>query len=178
MLVTSIFFFSHHVFYLFQNKFSILFHICLLQILSIWTGLKMLSFCKELKRSREFKQILLFPTSRESTMIPGSLSYKRRFQKNKTNLINTFPHKPWFLRICSTNLLKTLWKKEKLLAMINFSFSHNVFNTYGELPAIFIEFRIVVCKLFDFQFGSVKNLSFGKGLTVKIRQLSCLFHGE
>ena len=41
--------------------------------------------------------------------------------------INPFPNKPWFLRICSTNLLKTLWEKEKLLVASNFSFSHSVF---------------------------------------------------
>ena len=40
---------------------------------------------------------------------------------------NPFPNKPWFLRVCSTNLLKTLWVKEKLLITSNFSFSHSVF---------------------------------------------------
>ena len=30
------------------------------------------------------------------------------------------------LLVCSTSLLKTLWKKEKLLVTSNFSFSHNV----------------------------------------------------
>ena len=34
-----------------------------------------------------------------------------------------FPNKPWFLPVCSTSLLKTQWKKEKLLATSNFSFS-------------------------------------------------------
>ena len=38
-------------------------------------------------------------------------------------LINPFPNKPWFLRVCSTSLLKTLWEKEKLLVTSNFSFS-------------------------------------------------------
>ena len=28
---------------------------------------------------------------------------------------NPFPNKPWFLRVCSKSLLKTLWEKEKLL---------------------------------------------------------------
>ena len=51
---------------------------------------------------------------------------------------------------------------EKLLVMTNFSFSHSVFYPFGELYDIFIKFEIVVCKLF--QFGRVKNLSFGKGL--------------
>ena len=30
-------------------------------------------------------------------------------------LVNPFPNKPWFLRVYSTRLLKTLWEKEKLL---------------------------------------------------------------
>ena len=30
-------------------------------------------------------------------------------------VINPFPNKPWFLRICCMSLLKTLWEKEKLL---------------------------------------------------------------
>ena len=41
--------------------------------------------------------------------------------------INSFPNKPWFLHLCSTSLLKTLWEKEKLLVTSNFSFSHSVF---------------------------------------------------
>ena len=36
-----------------------------------------------------------------------------------------------------TCLLKRLWKKEKLLVMYNFSFSHNVFYHFRELSAIF-----------------------------------------
>ena len=38
-----------------------------------------------------------------------------------------FPNKPWFLRVCSTSLLKTLWEKEKFLVSSNFSFSHIIF---------------------------------------------------
>ena len=57
------------------------------------------------------------------------------------------------LRVCSMSLLKTLWEKEKLLIMSNFSFSHSVFYPFGELSAIFIKSEIVVCKLF--QFGRV-----------------------
>ena len=30
---------------------------------------------------------------------------------------NSFPSKPWFLRVCSTSPMKTLWQKRKLLAM-------------------------------------------------------------
>ena len=75
---------------------------------------------------------------------------------------NPFPNKPWFLRVCSTSLLKTLREKEKLLVTSNFSFSHSVFYPFRELSAIFIKIKIVVCKLF--QFGRVYNVSFGKGL--------------
>ena len=61
---------------------------------------------------------------------------------------NPFPNKPWFLRVCSTSLSKTRWEKEKLLVTSNFSFSHSVFQPFGELSAIFIKFEIVVCKFF------------------------------
>ena len=70
-------------------------------------------------------------------------------------LINPFPNKPWFLRVCSTSLSKTLWEKEKLLVKSNFSFSHSVFDPFGELSTIIIKLKIVVCKLF--QFGRVQK---------------------
>ena len=65
--------------------------------------------------------------------------------------INPFPNKPWFLCVCSTSLLKTLWEKEKLLVTSNFSFFHNVFYPFEELSAIFMKFKIVVCKLFQYR---------------------------
>ena len=65
-------------------------------------------------------------------------------------VFNPFPNKPWFLRVCSTSLLKTPWEKEKLLVTSNFSFSHSVFYLFRELTAVFITFEIVVCKLFEF----------------------------
>ena len=67
--------------------------------------------------------------------------------------LNPFPNKPWFFHVCSTSLLKTLWEKEKLLIVSNSFFSHSVFYPFGELSAIFIKFKIVGCKLF--QFGRV-----------------------
>ena len=57
---------------------------------------------------------------------------------------------PGFLCVCSASLLKTLWEKEKLLVTSNFSFSRSVFYPFGELSAIFIKFKIAVCKLFQF----------------------------
>ena len=67
--------------------------------------------------------------------------------------INPFPNKPWFLRVCVTSLLKTLWETEKLHVTSNFSFCHIVFYPFLELSAIFIKFKIVFCK--HFQFGAV-----------------------
>ena len=63
---------------------------------------------------------------------------------------NPFPNNPWFLRVCSTSLLKTLWEKQKLLVTSNFSFSHSVFYPLVELYDIFIKLKIVICKLFRF----------------------------
>ena len=47
--------------------------------------------------------------------------------------LNPFPNNPWFLRVCSTSLLKTLREKEKLLVTNNFSFSHSVFYPFLKL---------------------------------------------
>ena len=47
-------------------------------------------------------------------------------------MVNPFPNNPWFLRVCSTSLLKTLWEKEKLLITSNFSFFSTVFSTHLE----------------------------------------------
>ena len=51
------------------------------------------------------------------------------------------------------SLLKTMWEKEKLLVTSNFSFTHSIFFQFRELSAIYIKFKIVVCRLF--QFGPV-----------------------
>ena len=64
-----------------------------------------------------------------------ALSYKDTFssyqsvneKKIYSNQFNLFPNKSWFLRVCSTSLLKTLGEKEKLLVTSNISFSHSVF---------------------------------------------------
>ena len=73
-----------------------------------------------------------------------------------------FPHNGTFWCLWETSLLKTLWEKEKLLVMSNFSFSHSVFYPFGLFSAIFVKFEIVVCKLI--QFGRVQNFSSGNGL--------------
>ena len=86
-----------------------------------------------------------------------------KVMKSQDWIVNPFPNKPWFLHVCITSLSKTWWKKKKLLVMSNFFFSHSVFYPFGELSTIFIKFEAVICKLS--RFGSIYNLSFGKGLT-------------
>ena len=73
-----------------------------------------------------------------------------------------------------TSLLKTLWEKEKLLVMSNFSFSYSVLYQFEELSAIFIKFEIVICKLF--QFVQSRNLSFVKELTLYLLQKNVNFY--
>ena len=60
------------------------------------------------------------------------------------------------------SLLSTQWEKEELLRMSEFSFSQFVLYHFGKLSTIFIKFKIIVCKLF--QFGRVQNMSFRTGL--------------
>ena len=54
---------------------------------------------------------------------------------------------PGFLHVCNTNLSKTPWEKKKLLLTSNFSFSQCVLYSFGEHSAIFIKFKIAICKL-------------------------------
>ena len=65
--------------------------------------------------------------------------------------------------MCAIEVFWKDWEKEKLLITNNLSFSHSLFYPFGALCAIFIEFEIIVYKLF--QFRRVQNLLFGKGLT-------------
>ena len=76
--------------------------------------------------------------------------------------VNTFPHKPWFLRVYSTSLLKTPWEKEKLLVTSNFFFSHSVFYPFGELQPFSLNVKLSSANSFSLE--ESKNLSFGKGL--------------
>ena len=70
------------------------------------------------------------------------------------------------VHVYRTSLLKILWEKEKLLETSNFSFSHSIFYPFEELSTSFLKYEIVICK--PFQFWSVLNLLFGKGLKVTL----------
>ena len=86
------------------------------------------------------------PKKKTLNVVPLTFHQTVPFYPFSNNVFNPFPNKPWFLSVCSTGLLKTLWEKEKLLLTSDFTFSHSVFYQYGELSAISIRFEIIVCK--------------------------------
>ena len=60
---------------------------------------------------------------------------------SKVVIVNPFPASPCFyVSAVYTSLLKTLWKKVKLLVTSNFSFFHSVFYPFGELPIFSIKY--------------------------------------
>ena len=63
---------------------------------------------------------------------------------------NPFPNKPWYLRVCSTSLLKTLWEKEKLL----------VTSKNSPFPTVFTNIldNFQLC-LLNFKLSSANSLS-------------------
>ena len=158
LLVTSNFSFAHSVFYPIRELSSIFYQIwnCRLQTLSIWKSLKFVVWERVKEDNNgsvnpsttQFRQSTLYQTMKCSM----GLNWKHIADDkiNVTQRFNPFPNKPWFLPVCSTSLLKTMWEKEKLLITSNFSFSHSVFYLLRELSAIFYKFEIVVCKLFAF----------------------------
>ena len=100
-------------------------------------------FCKDIYRC-----FLILTGKSRGFFQCDRLECKTYLADTAVNSFNPLPNKPWFLRVCNISILKTLWEKEKLLVTNNFSFSHSVFFLFRELSAIFIEFKIVVCKLF------------------------------
>ena len=87
-------------------------------------------------------------------------------------LLYTFRKQAQGFYVCAAQAFwKHCGKKEQFLAISNFFFSHSVFYPFGELSVIFIELKIVVCKLF--QFGRVKfvvwkGLSFNDQMSLEV----------
>ena len=74
--------------------------------------------------------------------------------------INPFTNKPWFLRVCGANLLKTLGKAE-IARNEQFLLFPLCFPPVWRTSCHFHQFEIMVCKLF--QFGPVQICHLGKG---------------
>ena len=85
---------------------------------------------------------------------------RSRIKKMKTrNICNPLLNEPWFLGVCCTNPLKTLWEKEKLLITSNFFFSHSVFYPFGEFSLIS---KLLSANSFSLEESKICHL--GKGL--------------
>ena len=84
-----------------------------------------------LRKDINFIQFLVERKEKIASII---FSFSRVFSPPKVlfpKVVNSFSSKRWFLRIYHASLLKTLWEKEKLLVMSNFSFFHCVFYPFG-----------------------------------------------
>ena len=90
-----------------------------------------------------YEQFLLFPQCFQKACFPGVSKGVIVWE-----WVNPFTNKPLILHVYNVDLVETLWAKEKLLVIRNFCF-FSLFSIPGEL-LIFIKFKIIVCKLFQF----------------------------
>ena len=128
------------------NFFTTLF--CRLQMLSIWTSLKLCRLGKSLSFTAQSQAIGHFSKhceNRRKCWFSASpkIEFRPHFHPSQTST-------GFYV---SAVFLKTLIQKKKLLVTSNFCFSHSVFYYFGEFSSIFVKSEIVVCKLF--QFGRV-----------------------
>ena len=65
-------------------------------------------------------------------------------------LVNPFPNKPWFVLVCSTSFENTVVKRE-IARNEQFLLFHSIFYQFEELYAIFVIFKIVLFKRFQFE---------------------------
>ena len=85
-----------------------------------------------------------------------------KFETSKTWLLGeefTFPKQALvFMCLQCKSFENTVGKRQHVTS--NFSISHSVFYSFGELSAIFITFENVVCKLFEFtQYNKSSNFT-------------------
>ena len=73
----------------------------------------------------------------------------RKSRHDMTEAVNPFPSL-CFTRQQYKSFENTVGERE-IAGENTFSFSHSVFYPFGELHAIFIKFKIVVCKLLQFR---------------------------
>ena len=92
--------------------------------------------------------------------------------------LNPFPNRPWFLSVCNTTTTRVLENnvgKGEIACNKQFSFSHSVFYLLGELSAIFIQPKILVCSSHSENFLPFSsNLKFLSVLPIK--RTFCHFH--
>ena len=79
-------------------------------------------------------------------------------------LINPSPNKPWFLLVCRTSLLKTLWEKERLLEQSLL------------FPPYFLPIWITFCYFHQIYYCCLQTLSIWKRLKFDIWESVNLTH--
>ena len=162
MLVTSIFYFSHNVFYPSQNKFQLFSNIYFSSASVFNSDLsENLSFGKEFISFYLFLVLFIFV----QVGFEMGVTYKS-FLSSSSTLSQT---SPCFYVSAVQIFLKTLWEKEKLLVTSNFSFFPRVYYPFEDLSAIFMKLKIVVCKLFQ------KSINFVVWERVNTVHIPCCF---
>ena len=124
---------------------------------------KIFSLGKELKHKTPFS-FLLYSRISKSWLLDVYLSpiLKDTIVKTKSNFsIIPFPNKPWFLRVCSTSLFKTLLQKEKLPATSNFSLSYSVSTCFDSLLPFSSSLKLSSANSFSLERSKICRL--GKG---------------
>ena len=74
---------------------------------------------------------------------------------------NLFPNKPWFLHVCSTNILKTLLGKGAISCKEQVLLFPQCFLPFQKTFCHFIKFTIVICELFKFEELKICRLAKG-----------------
>ena len=84
---------------------------CVVKSEDTWLMLYRTSISKTLQRKAEMLVISIFSSSHNIFSPPTDNLIQWVICKE----LNPFPNKPWFLCVCSTSILTTLWEKKKLL---------------------------------------------------------------
>ena len=104
----------------------------------------MLSTFSKITRNICYLQMLSTRTSLECFHLHPSSDDNQRLGQNLP-----FPKEALVFMCLQFKFFENTLEKEKLLLTNNFSFSHSVFYPFGEVSIIFVEFEIVICKLFQ-----------------------------
>ena len=106
----------------------------------------------------DYQHFLLFTYFFQKLCPLGTLKLEILSESYEIQCLKRFSNKPCFLQVSRTCLLKTLWEKEKLLVTSNFSFSHRVFYPFGELSAIFTNFKLSSAYSFNLEESKICRL--------------------
>ena len=98
---------------------------------------------------------------------------RHEMSEQKLNKTNSLPQNPDFKQPSERGLLKTFWKKEKMLVTSIFSFSHNDFFSSQNKFQHLSYFSFVICKCFQLDLSKI--LFFGNGLSASMVSILCQY---